>query len=54
MVNGKKVEVKVEEITKPDGTTEVTETINEGGNPRTNKFTIKADETKDTKPAIKA
>jgi len=51
VVNGKRVDVKVEEITNPDGTTNVTETINEGGNVRNNKFTIKAN---DTKPAIQA
>jgi len=51
VVNGKRVEVKVEEITNPDGTTNVTETINEGGDIKSNKFTIKAG---DTKPAIQA
>jgi hypothetical protein len=51
LVNGKRVDVKVEEITNPDGTTNVTETINEGGEVRSNKFTIKGDQ---TKPAIQA
>jgi hypothetical protein len=41
MVNGRQVDVRVEEITKPDGTTEVTETINDGGNAKTNKYNLK-------------
>lgn len=44
LVNGKHVDVRVEEITKPDGTTEVTETVNDSGNIKTNKFSIKAGE----------
>jgi len=41
IVNGKHVDVRVEEVTKPDGSTEVVETINDGGHVRTNKFSVK-------------
>lgn len=51
VVNGRHVDVRVEEVTKPDGTTEVTETINDSGNVKTNKFSLKAGE---KLPAIKS
>jgi len=41
----------VEEVAKPDGTTEVTETVNDDGNIRTNKFSLKAGE---KRPALES
>jgi hypothetical protein len=38
--NGKKTTVKTEEITKPDGSKEVTETITEGADTKTNKYLL--------------
>jgi len=35
---GKKVTVKTEEILKPDGTKEITETVLEGGDTRTSRY----------------
>ena len=49
--NGRHVDVRVEETTKPDGTTDVVETINDAGNIKTNKFSLKAGE---KQPAIQA
>ena len=44
IVNGKKTDIKIEEIINPDGTTQVTETINEGGKETVKNYALKAGE----------
>lgn len=36
--DGKKTTIKTEEVLKPDGTKEITETVCEGGEPKVNKY----------------